>query len=482
MSRFLQRIHRYSPVPLQHLLASAQGYAWTRRRYNAAFRRYLSRLMASQWFSPAEFLELQTHELRRLLRQALAQVPYYQHSLAPYRDSVERFTLADLAHLPIVTKDELRRHRDEFLDRDRLRFGAAEGHTSGTSGAPLIWSYDWDSMRRNLAFRARQYRWAGFTGREISARFSGRLILGRREPPPFGRYNAAERQWLFSSYHMTSATLPEYYRELSALRPAYLDGYPSALSVLARWINTAAPRRTLRPWAVITTAEVLTAAQRTDIERAFGCRVYDQYSSSEGAPYVTQCSAGGRHINPESGIIEFLCDDGTPCAPGEFGHMVVTSFFQRTLPLVRYRIGDRGAPSGRHCACGRHMPLVEAILGREDDVLLSSERGEVGSAGLSTALYKLGGRMRETQIEQLDLDKFVVRYVPHGSLLSDEERAIVFRELCARLGRGVHIEIAAVENIPRGPAGKTRLVIGLTREKRSRLRARLLLTHATSGD
>ncbi len=467
MPTVLERLYDRAPVAVQNLMASVQGYRWARRRYNRQFKRYLSSLMSSQWSSSQEFEQLQTQQLRSLVKEALENVPHYKASLRPFAGRVDGLRLADLADLPFIDKAQIRSALESFLNRSRLSYGYCEGHTSGTSGAPMVWPYDWDSWRQTFALRARQYRWAGFTGQETSVRFSGRTLLGTRKTgPPFGRYNAAESQWLFSTYHMTPQTLPRYYEELCAIQPAYLDGYPSALFALAQWTNGNVSHKRLRPWAIIATAETLEDYQREEIERAFTCRVFDYYSSSEGAPWITQCQAGGKHINPESGIVEFLRDDGTPCAPDEPGEVVVTSFYQRSLPLIRYRIGDRGIPSEERCPCGRQMPLIRRILGREDDVLYSSERGEVGSAGLSTALYKLHGRLKEAQIQQTALDQYLVRYVPEGGDLSDGELRTLIEQLQARLGTVARVEIQKVAQIARGAAGKTRLVIGLPAAKR----------------
>ncbi|MFH1417947.1 MAG: hypothetical protein ABII12_06650 [Planctomycetota bacterium] len=470
MAKMLERIYDWAPVRSQNWMVSIQGRLWARRRYNKAFRRYFSALMSSQWLSGEEFCRLQTERLRGLVHEAIQNVPYYRASLRSFEGKVHRLELSDLPSFPTVDKNVMRSRLPDFLNHSRLKYGYAEGHTSGTSGAPMVWPYDWDSYRMTFALRARQYYWAGFTGKEVSVRFSGRTLLGRRKSgPPFGRYNSAEKQWLFSSYHMTPETLPRYYDEMCVLQPAYVDGYPSALFALAKWINANVTDRVLRPWAIIATAETLEDFQREEIERAFACRVYDYYSSSEGAPFITQCQAGGKHINPESGLVEFLRDDGRSCEPDEPGEVVVTSFFQRSLPLIRYRIGDRGVASPEQCPCGRQMPLIRRILGREDDVLYSSERGEVGSAGVSTALYKLHGRMKETQIRQTHLDEYLVRYVPDGADLSDEEADTLLAELRARLGSVARIEVRKVEEIEKSARGKTRLVIGLPKEQRPKI-------------
>jgi len=462
----VEQIYANLPVCLQNLAVSLQGWAFNRNRYGKAFHQYLGNLMRSQWFSSDQFRRIQLVEVRNLLKGALQNVPYYQKSLQQFSAKIDQIGLEELKDIPFVQKDLPRSNTKDFLNSQRLKYGYEQGHTSGTSGTPLVWPYDFDSIQYDLAFRERQYRWAGVTGRDKSARFSGRVLLGKHETTPYWRHNAADNQWLFSTYHINEETLPIYYEALKTINFAYLDGYPSALFTIAKWINTEGKSGLWRPWMINTTAETLMDFQREEIEKAFGCKVFNHYSSSEGAPFVTECPAGKMHLNPESGIIEFLKSNGESAEPGEDAEMVVTSFFQRTMPIIRYRIGDRGAlAEEQRCPCGRQMPIIKYIGGRESDTIYTTERGRIGSAGLSTAFYKVPSRLKESQLEQVGTDSFVFRYVPLSSPLRKKEKSVVIEQFKSRLGSSVEIDIQIVSQIPKGPSGKSRLIIGLSPEK-----------------
>ncbi len=462
MSSKLERIYASLPVSLQNLAVSFQGRCYAHKRYGKDYHRHVDELMRSQWLSAKAFEDLQTRELRLLILEAAENVPYYAETLGHLKGSIEDVTLADLKDIPFVEKEQLREETKSFINPSRLKYGYDEGHTSGTSGSALVWPYDSMSIQHDLAFRERQYRWAGITGKERSGRFSGRLLMGNHNAAPYWRHNRAENQWLFSTYHISEETLAAYCTAFKELGLAYLDGYPSALYSIAKWVNSEGNSRQWCPWAIITTAETLMDFQRAEIERAFGCRVFNFYSSSEGSPFITQCESGGMHINPESGIIEFLRADGGIAGPGEEAEIVVTSFFQKTMPLIRYRIGDTATiAEDSACSCGRMMPRIKCIGGRESDCFYTTERGRIGSAGLSTAFYKLPSRMRESQLEQIGKDRFLFRYVPLGTPLSEEEKLTVIQQFKARLGEKVNIEVRKVSRTIKGKAGKSRLLIGL---------------------
>jgi len=168
------------------------------------------------------------------------------------------------------------------------------------------------------------------------------------------------------------------------------------------------------------------------------------------------------HLNPESGIVEFIKPDGSAAGPGVLAEMVVTSFRQRSMPLVRYRIGDMAIlAEHQSCPCGRQMPVVERIEGRESDVLRSPAGGVIGSASLSTLLYVVPSRIAESQIEQIAESEYIFRYVPISGRLKPDEEQRVMEEFRSRLGSSATVRLEPCAVIPRTAGGKVRLILGL---------------------
>ncbi len=460
MASFIQTLYNNSPLSLQNCFVSLRGLNFVRKRYGKVYNDTLNFLMRSQWYSSDEFRMYQQEQLNNLLLNAKNNTNYYRGVLEKY--VAGSFSLEDLSELPFLDKKLLRENTADFTDKSWEKYGYLEGHTSGTSGAPMVWNYDLHSMQWAMALRARQYRWGGVSERDLSARFSGNVIMGKSNLSPFWRHNKSENQYLFSTYHLTQNNIELYYKALMDFNFRFLDGYPSAFFTIARWINQNDLSGKWRPWMINTTAETLTDYYRAEIETAFGCKIFNHYSSSEGAPFVTQCPAGNMHLNPESGIIEFLRSDGNPADLGEEAELVVTSFFQKSLPIIRYRIGDIGAlAEEQYCPCGRKMPVVKYIGGRESDTIYTSERGRTGSAGISTVFYSIPSRMKSSQLEQIDKDKFIFRYVKLDSCLTEPEKKVVIERFQDRLGKSVEIQVEVVEEIKPGANGKIRLIVGL---------------------
>ena len=446
------------PVRIQHMLISAQGYVNRRTRYGTEYREY-SRLLSEteQW--PLERLrEYQLTHIRAILHLALTDSAYYRKQLGECLGVVpDAVSWEDFSRLPFLDKDTLRGRMEEITCPSQLRHGFIKGHTSGTSGKPISYFYDHRSMQRNYAFRDRQYRWAGVMYSDRSCRFSGRNVLGRHIGPPFYRSNRAERQFFFSSYHLSEENLSDYCKELAALDPVYIDGYPSAITTVARYLVNHKSCGEIRPRAVMTTAEPLLEHQREIIRTAFGCPVFNFYSSSEGAPFIVECPLGRPHMCLDSGVFEVLDRNGHACRPGEVGELVVTGFFQRSFPLIRYRIGDRLALSNTACPCGCSFPCVDSVEGRCDDVVVTSQRGEVGR--LDPVFKGMKNCIGEAQIAQVAKDEFELRYVPDGGVFVPGDLDSVVRECHRKLGDNVKIKTVEMTRIPRGASGKFKAVV-----------------------
>ena len=149
-------------------------------------------------------------------------------------------------------------------------------------------------------------------------------------------------------------------------------------------------------------------------------------------------------------------EDGRLLTPGEVGDLVCTGLLNVAMPLVRYRVGDRGAIAAADmaCSCGRTLPILASVEGRVDDVLYTRDGRRIGRLD---PIFKTNLPVREAQIIQETLDRVRVRYVPAPGFTPGAGRSIVER-LQARMGL-VHVVLEEVDEMPRTANGKFRAVI-----------------------
>lgn len=436
----LPKAYYLLPPVLQSAVASVHGFRLQRMRYGADTGALIAEAHEREGWSQAQWAAWREENLRALLHRARTQVPYY-------RDYWKgRSGWEDLANWPLLEKAELRRDPRRFLadDCDPARMYAER--TSGSSGTPLTLWWSHETVRRWYAmFEARWRNWYGVNRHDKWAILGGQLVAPvERRKPPYWVWNAGMNQLYLSSYHLTNDAIPSYLDEIERRGIRYLFGYSSALASLASGA-LAAGRKPGGLRVAITNAEPVHQYQRQLVEEAFGCPLRETYGMAEIVTAASECEAGSLHLWPEVGLLE-----------SHGGELVSTGLFNPDMPLVRYRVGDRGilAPTGMSCSCGRKLPVLLGLEGRVDQVLLGMNGQQVGRMD---PVFKADLPVVEAQIIQTALDRIVLRYVPAQGF-GPRTRETLTREIQARLGP-VTVEFEPVDRIPREANGKFRAVI-----------------------
>ncbi len=460
---FLLGLYSASPVILQNVAVSCKGVLNRRARFGGSFATELAAANARLHQSPTALLHHQTGQLAHFLLFAKQNAPFHAQRLRAFSlQDLQHDPFGVLASLPVLEKDEFR----DSYNNDQLRAvpQAQIVHktlTSGTTGTPLKAGFTKHDLQKRFAFLYRMLGCYGLSPHSRTARFNGGTYFPRaNKTKVFWRINHAQRQALLSSYHLHQDNAGYYIDFMKKLQPEMIDGYPSALYLLAKYLIRAGLQGAIKARVFMSTGETLEDFQKAAIREAFPqMTLLNQYASSEGAPFITQNMAGELVVNTDSGVFEFVKPGTiTPAAPGEIGEMIVTSFTTHAYPLIRYRIGDTALVSDRISKTW-NMPVVDAIYGRRDDLIWTPYRGWVGR--LSPAIKLAPARIRETQIVQIAPDAFElhVSCADAGDLARDF--APVIAALQQRLGP-VSITLRHhADPLPRGANGKLRAVIAL---------------------
>ncbi|WP_299896344.1 hypothetical protein [uncultured Aquimarina sp.] len=455
MGKLQEKIYNSLPYPFKFILLNVKAYQNSKQRYTKEFETYLNEYI-DLWDSDIDVVErYQESRLKVLLSEVFEHSDWYtskMKDLGITLQDIEEKPYEVLRKMPILTKSERKTNPEALVNKKRPTDGV--GYTSGTSGAPTVNYLDKESINRSFALWRRFHKAIGLETRRVKqVRFSGRLIVKPdAKKAPFWVYNYFENQLLMSTYHLTDENLPSYIKKLNKFKPLLLDGYPSAIYIISRFINQNNIDIKFTPKAIAVTAETLYDYQRTEIEKAFGCHVFNQYASSEGSPFITECVNGNLHLNTDSGIFEFINAKGEKAKPGEVAQLVVTSFTNLKTPLIRYNIEDTVllCNEGKVCDCGCVMPMIEKLTGREDDILWTKEKGYVGR--MDTAYKGLEGIVK-SQIVQENHDEITVNLIADQNF-DDEMKEKLVHNLKDRLGQNVNYTINIVDDIPLGPNGK----------------------------
>lgn len=451
-----EKIYRFSPIWLKTILLNIRAITNVKKRFTQDYYIYLNKYNHLWTSSYSDIIDFQKAQLIRLLSECYNFVPFYQKRFRDLKitiNDIEEKPYEVLKKLPLLTKEDRKNQTQNLINENPIRHTINITHTSGTSGSPTISYVDSESLSRAFALWNRFLNNIGIQWTDKSIRFSGHLIISpNRKKPPFWIQNYKENQLFMSPYHLKTENLKHYVDKINKYKPHLIDGYPSAIYIISKFINGKRIKLTFKPKAIAVTAETLYDYQRTEIEKAFGCKVYNQYASSEGSPFITECKEGKLHINEDSGVFEFLNSKDQPANPGEIARVVVTSFRSWKTPLLRYDILDTVLlpKQPKECNCGCRMPYVEKLIGREDDVLWTAEKGYVGRMDVA---YKGLEGILKSQLIQTNQNTLIVNQVVDHQYTESMDKKLR-QNLKDRLGESIEIIINIVTEIPLGPNGK----------------------------
>jgi phenylacetate-CoA ligase len=324
-------------------------------------------------------------------------------------------------------------------------------HTSGTTGGGLRITTTVDAVREQWAVWWRYRAWHGLHLGVPCAYFGGRSVVPpAQQRPPFWRHSRPLRQVMFSGFHMQPGNLPAYVDELCRVRPPWIHGYPSLLSLLATYILDERIDLGYKVDWVTVGAENLLAQQADLIARAFGVRVRQHYGMAEGAANFSECENGRLHVDEDFAAVEFVpSGDGISC------RIIGTNLSNLTTPLLRYDVQDSVTLFPGGCDCGRPGRVVETVDGRKEDYVLLKNGAKLGRLD---HIFKGHIHIREAQIYQNVPGELVLRIV-RGNLYSQADESRLLTDTRQRVGSEANIRIEYLERISRPVNGKLRFVL-----------------------
>ncbi len=456
MNESLVKLYNYCPGMLRSLAASLRGYYLRSWRYGPETERLVEEAINRDSWRPDQWRVWQEERLAYVLHRAATLVPYYREQWATRRRHGDKASWEHLENWPILEKDSIRESARAFVvDECDVRKMFHE-RTSGSTGKPLSLWASLQTVRKISAWSEARIRyWNGVSRHDRWAMIAGQLVIpvSQREPP-FWVWNQGLNQLYMSSYHLAPDLMGSYLDALSRYRVTYLYGYSSSLYALAQAVLDSG-RKDLHMAVVLTSAEPLYEYQRKAIAEAFRCPVRETYGMAEMVAMASECKAGRLHLWPEVGLMEVI-QDGRSVSSGDSGELVCTGLLNADMPLIRYRLGDRGGliSTVETCECGRTLPVIKSVDGRTGDVLYTRDGRRVSRFG---QVFNGDLGIREAQIIQETYDRVRVNLVPTPAF-TDHHAGVIMQRVKERMGE-VEVIIEPMTEIPRGASGKFRVVI-----------------------
>lgn len=393
--------------------------------------------------------EYQENTLFSIVSHAKATVPFYMNL---YENASEVIEEQHFWELPVINKDKYvsggmsglsAAYMGEYIRKELLYV-----RTSGTSGtfSEVYWHAK-EMQRSLLSLWLLRKKYYGITGKNKMCYFyqaeeGAALCVDRGNSLAIAR----------DSLHNTA--LDTVYQNILSYNPEWMILQPGIALILCECAEQYGKPSALR--YIEFTGEYLEPSLRKKVERVFQCKTANQYGTKEVNSIAYECPCGNMHVMSDNVYVEMIADEGD----SEIEYVCVTSLQNYAMPLIRFQLEDRGILHRNvECDCGCKGDVLELLSGRANDMVRMKDGSTRHPFMLMDIFqiinYQTEGAILQYQIEQQEINQFVVRFILEEEELLDEITERIQEEFTSRLGYPVQIEFICCQTVlPMSNAGK----------------------------
>ena len=389
---------------------------------------FLSKAIKSYLTDVNRIWRIEPHKLKRFQNNAFKQAVKYAYTVPIYNKKFKESNihpndiigLENLNKFPFIPKSEIRNaFPDNVIPRNTNEKKLWRINTSGTTSKPVSFYRDTFGLFKDTILGVRLLKFCGINWRKDRI-----TSMGPSSSP--GRFDYANKQAISDNLSPLLPTKHQHityiYKDLkekmdmmNQFKPDFIIGFPGDFQMMAA-LRKEGYGEDINPKVIATSGGMLDAYVRSYIEDAFDCKVVDLYSSVEMGIGAVQCDDGNYHIFSDFIHLEFL-DDGEPVSSGKPGHVVLTRFFGKGTPFIRYTgLDDIITPIYEECSCGLKTPLFKQIAGKVSQRIILPDGNYVTpvffTRGVDAAMRALKtDKVLQYQVVQKSADKIDILVV-----------------------------------------------------------------------
>lgn len=403
----------------------------------------------------------QLERLRELLLLGYRKSDFYRGLLLKAGLSeygINSFQLCDLQKIPILSKKAITGNVDRMLVTSRNLVD--EVSTSGSSGRPTVFYLDKDRSVKEWAYIHSYWAKAGFNVNDSRAVLRGIHIQNVDDQP--WEYEGALKELRLSPFHLTEKNMRDYLSEIEKRNIRYLNGYPSALHILAKFAEVAHWDYSGQIAGIFPISESLHLHQRQEIQQTFpNSKILPFYGLSEKTAFATEVQgySGLYEFDPTYGITELVDDLGNNVVElGDRGRIVSTGLLHLGMPLIRYDTGDIATLRQIPTHDNGYRIRVSNIQSRWNQEFVVGASGElisISALNIHSPNYR---SIKEFQFCQDKKGLVDVEVVPQAWAKESDLEEFV-KEIQQKVGSTVLFELKTIQEIKRNQRGKTRMIV-----------------------
>ena len=407
-----------------------------------------------QWYTTAELTFLQKKKLFAILSHCNDHIPYYRKLFKDYSLNINGDLFNELKKIPFLTKKIIKKHLPfDLTDKNRKIFTVEK--TSGSSGEQGEFYLDRQAFSKIIAAQTLYWEWAGYS-------FGNRAIQTGINPERGIKKQIKDKLLLIKyadAFKIDKEIIRQILNPFRNKKDIFFIGYPSSIYSYAKFakelgINDVSFK------AVISLGDKMFPHYRKLIENKFNTEVFDTYGAAEGLMIAGECSNHKYHVLAPHVHIEILDEDGRTVPDGTLGQVVVTSLDNYLMPLIRYKIGDLAIKSSTisSCKCGRNLPIINKIIGRDTDVLYTP-KNKILVVHFFTGIFEHFHEIKQFQVKQIKKGgEIQIRYI-EGINFSKNILEKIKNKIYERAEEDFPLQFSNVEKIKPSPSGKPQIIL-----------------------
>ena len=233
--------------------------------------------------------------------------------------------------------------------------------TGGSTGTPF--SYYNTTLSQSYVWAGLLLSWeaAGYRLGDRVAFIAGSSII--KSGWRYGLFYWLMNVELLYASPLNDEVMANYVLQLQQQKTAIIYGYANTIQTLAHYIIRKGDINFPHLKGIVSTAELLTPAARIIIEKAFGAKVFNQYGCNEAGISAFECEQGNMHLISTRCVYETAAD----------GCLLGTDLVNEGYLMMKFNSTDLVKFGGSHCACNRHFPIIESVVGRQTDILVDMD-------------------------------------------------------------------------------------------------------------
>ncbi len=252
------------------------------------------------------------------------------------------------------------------------------------------------------------------------------------------------------------------FEKMCSLEPRWISGPISAIEKYARLVEEgylSYKNKTIRVFENM--GEFADPEQREYIEKILGCKTINHYGCIESWCIAYECPHGSMHVQDSLMYVEQLPSNAY--TEENAGEIVITSLYNKLMPLIRYNTHDLGMVDYYTCKCGRTSQVIKLLGGRTSD-LIQNSKNIPGELFFKRGVYKLIRKgfdcIEGFKVMQTTPKDFIFYIAMQGDY--KENVTNFFTEYIRNgLGADTRIQFQFVDSLPPLPSGKTKIFYSL---------------------